>query len=495
MNNKNSSICTPLTAKRKSGVTCMSFLSHKDEEEEDQLQCLNNLSVCMDSEKRIHTSHLTNNSSSTCIESRSDLIESYIVKPSNTVEGKLVVRVLPVQYGDYDTQKSMAKIDPASLIRNLSAWESTAKNVNSTTSSIGEMTELQKVEAAPSTNNGSSIIGLDLYLLRSDYLNDPKNYEERIINRKQARERLTQTLINSVDLSRNNSRHVGFENTQSYSPSLFDAIFHLHMNRKSNESAARTLRRLEISTTRKLKGICKTSVKKDSDICKNRQSHCKVVSVASINKEEIADTFSNEEEVNLEEYSDNISSCGIDISKRSSTELWHECSSKQDSFLKIVMTLPSAIVPWHRNTESTTVEWVGIDVVSNPPTILSIKTFENFMAHLFTGVPIVLQSTILYATHCLVTWFADEEVVMYDSKAYTPTLKDVGKKISVLVIPIRNGHNGNGCQEAYSFSRLVEPLPLLPIVELRQNWIHRISDVIPANGKYDSLRVLTVSRI
>jgi hypothetical protein len=220
-----------------------------------------------------------------------------------------------------------------------------------------------------------------------------------------------------------------------------------------------------------------------------------VVSVASINKEEIADAFSNEEEVNLEEYSDNIASCGIDISKRSSTELWHECSSKQDSFLKIVMTLPSAIVPWHRNTESTTVEWVGLDVVSNPPTILSIKTFENFMAHLFTGVPIVLQSTILYATHCRITWFADEEVVMYDSKAYTPTLKDVGKKISVLVIPIRNGHNGNGCQEAYSFSRLVESLPLLPIVELRQNWIRRISDVIPANGKYDSLRVLTVSRI
>jgi mRNA deadenylase 3'-5' endonuclease subunit Ccr4 len=59
-----------------------------------------------------------------------------------------------------------------------------------------------------------------------------------------------------------------------------------------------------------------------------------------------------------------------------------------------------------------------------------------------------------------------------DSVTYTPTEEDVGKIVSVVLVPYRHDHDGTGCEEAYEFQRIVEKLPELPIVySLRQEFI------------------------
>jgi hypothetical protein len=75
---------------------------------------------------------------------------------------------------------------------------------------------------------------------------------------------------------------------------------------------------------------------------------------------------------------------------------------------------------------------------------------------------------------------------------YKPTAADVGKNISVLVTPIRPGHSGDGCQEAYSFCNAVKPLPMMPIVELREEWCRSRS---VRSYTENNLRVVTVSQL
>jgi hypothetical protein len=86
----------------------------------------------------------------------------------------------------------------------------------------------------------------------------------------------------------------------------------------------------------------------------------------------------------------------------------------------------------------------------------------------------------------------DGKVVAHDSKLYAPSVHDIGKKLSVLITPVRPDHNGEGCQEAYEFVNAVEPLPLMPIMKLREGW-SRV-DVVKRGGG-NNLRVLTVSAL
>eukprot|EP00804_Cyclotella_cryptica_P014470 CCRYP_004796-RB/>CCRYP_004796-RB protein AED:0.09 eAED:0.09 QI:737/1/1/1/1/0.85/7/1245/731 len=481
------------------------------------------------SDKTVSTDNLVHASSvsPSCPSKRPSFERELVVKLSKAVQGRLVARILPMQYADYDTHKSMARIDPSPLIRAYALQrEDEADSPNNGSSwqdSTDNIVELQKVESPPSPNDAKSVVALDLYLFRSEFVEDPKNHShcsEQTCNCQYARERLIHTLMNSIDLSRNNSSRVGFQKTETRSTTMRDNIFHLHMNRSAGEAAMRTLRRLEVSTHRKLKEMhpgLRKNKEQNLISAKSGASNCKLISVGNMEASErhngSIDGFIDEDDgINSNtgyQCFDAIDICGI-----SNADMWNECATEscKGYHREIALALPCEIMPWKRDDiienhdihssssdslsslSFASLEWIQFGIIANPPTLLSVQTFENFTAHVFTGVPIVLRTTVLYATHAVICWFVDQEIVLQDSNVYTPTIRDIGKRISVLVTPIRPGNQGDGFQEAYSFTALVEPLPTMPIVQIREKWIRKKCGDFIAAGKDDDknrLRVLT----
>ena len=137
----------------------------------------------------------------------------------------------------------------------------------------------------------------------------------------------------------------------------------------------------------------------------------------------------------------------IDMTGMSSADLWKRIAREYDSNptqrgqVGIALSNPNPIEEDDREHDEGS---VYLDVVSCPPTILSVQTFEEFSAHVFTGVPLVVETEVLFATDAVVTWFADDEVVLHDNKCFTPTEDIIGKEISVLIVPIRPDHDGCG---------------------------------------------------
>lgn len=107
---------------------------------------------------------------------------------------------------------------------------------------------------------------------------------------------------------------------------------------------------------------------------------------------------------------------------------------------------------------------VDLQVVSCPPTVLSIDTFERMEQRILCGVPLVVSVQVLHAQRATVSWFVNAKLVQADSTTYTPTEEDIGHKIQILVTPIGSIVDG---QEAYEFGNPVEAAPELPVVALR----------------------------
>ena len=147
---------------------------------------------------------------------------------------------------------------------------------------------------------------------------------------------------------------------------------------------------------------------------------------------------------------------------------------------------------------------VYLSVVSLPPTILEVYTFESFQQNVFTGVPLFVECDLLYASHFEAVWYTapgsinigDENTissvpetaiaVAVDSTSYVPTNEDLGKIIFVKLTPRREGHNGEGCEEIKYFKNCVEPHPTLHIVHnLREDWTK------PRDDSDSVLRVMT----
>lgn len=111
-----------------------------------------------------------------------------------------------------------------------------------------------------------------------------------------------------------------------------------------------------------------------------------------------------------------------------------------------------------------------------PPTITSVATFGSFdQTRLFEKTPLVVEVGLLFAKRAKITWFAGGEEVCHDNHCYTPTKSDIGKVLTVVITPLRPGHDGKGCEEAYQFKRPVEALPPMPILgPLREEFlVHR----------------------
>jgi hypothetical protein len=437
------------------------------------------------------------------------------LKTSKSCEGRLVARVLPKHYAEYDSHKPATQIDPTLYINSLMQWQK-ARDVSNEVGGV-HSSSLQVEEASLSEDDDDEVVVLDLYLLRRSFLDEQASVS-------------TDQLIGSYDLSRNISSHARISTQESTfqsnnsaiqkDESFSDNIFHFHMNRSSNELMSRTLRRLELSATRKLQSLHPlSSMRKKS----NRGKEANLAMINKVTSSKLL-LLSNESEVGkgtLDEAGDDwdgYNCAEVDLTGLSSSDILRSVSSSgHDGYrLGVALTIPTVILPWSNDvqeaigeeeladsmstsTDETSscssigfneLETILLSITSNPPTVLEVRTFENFTARNFVGVPLVVETTIIYATKAIITWFVDSQVVAHDSKSYSPSADDIGKRISILITPIRPGHNGEACQEAYTFVNLVEPLPTMPIMKLREEW-SRI-DMVERDGG-NNLRILTVS--
>lgn len=114
---------------------------------------------------------------------------------------------------------------------------------------------------------------------------------------------------------------------------------------------------------------------------------------------------------------------------------------------------------------------VTLHVEANPPTVVGVSTFEMFESNLFPEVPVHVQVETLFATDAVVDWYADGKLIHSNSTVYVPSHDDANKVLSIMVTPIRPGHQGEGCQEAYQFQKAIEPSrPENTVLTIRPQW-------------------------
>ena len=487
---------------------------------------------------------------------------------SKTCEGQLVARVIPKEYSDYDTTRKspLAQVDSKGFISSLLSWKQKQKDMQEEeqvvqdTDADEKYPQLQECISL-SEDDEEAVVVLDLYLIRSAYIDQQleKNNEASCQKQEgQSREQRIRALMNSLDVTRhtriksrtsevsknNTIEPRNLQSTLSTTTSSVSAIndnqhenndehellsnniYHLlHMNRSSDELASRTLKRLELSTVRKLLSLLNNDEKKkvtynirkeENAMIQNSTSSRLVVFAKNEKVDEDANAYGACSEVDLS--SNNLSSAEM-INMLSSSSGY---DTKDGTNWSVALTVPKVILPWGdedtnvgeeysleedkstaKSSESSTASHsstspfkdattLDLQIISNPPTILSISTWENFMGDVYSSVPLVIKTTIIHATHAIITWFVNGEVVVYNSNMYTPTANDVGKQISVLVTPIRKGYDGSGCQEAYSFSKAVKALPLMPIIGLREGWCSRELFTGMKVTTQNNLRVVTV---
>ena len=112
---------------------------------------------------------------------------------------------------------------------------------------------------------------------------------------------------------------------------------------------------------------------------------------------------------------------------------------------------------------------VQFDVESNPPTVIGVRTFENFCGQNFPGVPLVVDVDLLFATHAVINWYVDGKLVQKDSRGYTPTLEDANKSLAITIAPTRL--DSVGATEAYQFTEPIAPsTPENALLSLRPQW-------------------------
>ena len=145
----------------------------------------------------------------------------------------------------------------------------------------------------------------------------------------------------------------------------------------------------------------------------------------------------------------------IDVTELSNVEFWTKGVSQP---LYVQLTI-------HDEFE------IRLQVDVNPPTILGVSTFEKFESFLFPGVPIHIQVDTMFASNAIVDWYTDGEQVCHNSPLYIPTFEDANKELVVLITPVRQGHDGQGCQEAYRFkNRVATSMPSNTVLEIRPYW-------------------------
>ncbi len=244
----------------------------------------------------------------------------------------------------------------------------------------------------------------------------------------------------------------------------------VHMNRDVSENSNRTLKRLELSADKKIASILSPFQKKGkgkaSKKCKKGGTS---LSSRLFTKEVSSDDKDGNfviSDINLEGYN------AMELCK--TLALRHELGNCTTVSVGLELRIPNKFVETEAETEtimsdsqslkSDGVERLTCDVVSNPPMILSVSTFESFASKIFVRVPVVVQTTILHADRARVSWFLNDDLVLTDSHSFIPQKEDIGKSLRVVVTPCRKGYHGRCFPEAYKFENVVEDLPYMPIV-------------------------------
>jgi len=365
--------------------------------------------------------------------------------------GGVVARVLPKKYFDYETRKPSANaIDPSSLQHDIieaSAPEQETSN-----------------ETDPSSLGRNSSEGIFDYI--SDF--DPSGCHcdgsgtgdgDLFVS-------LDVSIENRIDSVSGEFLSRGGTMGGSAAPAAGDIksnekhVVFFHMRRDANEPVSKTLRRLEISTKKKLRSKC-------LELQGSRPTETYATNIAS----KVAECTSKLiVKKNVTIGWDDVDE--MEVSHLTSFEVWRKLLVKDGTYPRQRGSVGIALL--NPDSDCLSQAPIFLDVVSCPPTILKVNTFENFEASVFVGVPLVIETEVAFSSRAIITWYVDGIIVLYDKKCYTPAPEDIGKSLSVLIIPTRNGHDGAGCEEAYRYKNLIEPLPFMPIMSpIRDQWMAR----------------------
>ena len=381
--------------------------------------------------------------------------------------GRLVARILPKPFSEYESAKPKWAIDPSSLEGGIIEPAAAKAPTIQRQGSEGVCSDILSLAPADdagyqydlsgSCGESNLLVALDVFLFRQ--------YIPSFVN-----------IQRSIHGPGSVTGSVG----ESDGPPQDDdgQLLFIHMKRDAEESALRTLRRLELSTEKKMqtvthrvgRGKRQTRKRNENLAVQNVTASSSIVVKPSPN-----DAWENGDK--LQE---------VDLSGLTNAELWrkvayeYELQPNERGRVGVSVLNPDA-------EEDSPDRRIHLDVVCCPPTILTVQIFENFEAQCFVGVPLVIETELIFACHAVISWYVGGDLVLQDSASYTPKPEDVGKSVSVLIVPTRPGHDGRGCEEAYRFKNAVEQLPWMPIVSpIRDGWTQHRSA-----SERDDLRVLT----
>lgn len=222
-------------------------------------------------------------------------------------------------------------------------------------------------------------------------------------------------------------------------------IVSLVLVRKRYEPITQCFKRMQLSLAKKLKSYF-LDHDKMTDMEPNKKK---------VNKKELASfevscfLVVDEKEIKLE---------GSSMADMKTEDFWSSLPSKS---IQIVIRVEGA--------EATEIPMV---VDCNPPTLTRVSTFEKFHSKIFPGVPLVVEVETMHATHAVVDWYIDHQLVCHDSSWYMPTSDFAQKSVGVVITPTRPDHDGKGFAEAYEFAEKIEEiLPENTLLQTRPDWL------------------------
>lgn len=218
----------------------------------------------------------------------------------------------------------------------------------------------------------------------------------------------------------------------TYTTSAGETV-HIHSQRASNEPAEKGLKRLTINLMEKFRPKPTSTVSSKTKKKPTKHKHAP----------------KKQQQTPSRLPTIRVGDSEINVKKRSNLELWQDLANTAE-----------ATISFPVGDEQT----IDLQLDSCPPTVLSIRSFENLEQHVFCGVPLVVSTQVLHATNARISWFSNAKLVQADSNSYIPTT--VGEKIQIVVTP-----QGSNRHEAYEFVHAVQAVPLLPVVHnLRSDW-------------------------
>ena len=215
----------------------------------------------------------------------------------------------------------------------------------------------------------------------------------------------------------------------------FTDTINFQLNREANEAVENSLKRMEISLSKKLRKRDRRN--KGTEEMSTLKLELPPSSIWKLDKETMEKS---------EEWVSALSTCN--------RKFWGQTRTQP-----CVVRLPA------NDT------MLDLLVEYNPPTIFGVRTFEDFESHLYVGVPTVLDLDLYFCDTVEASWFVGEELVQQDENlCFTPRSIDAGKSLSVVLRPLRDTHDGRGYEEAYAFKQTIETPPENYILSLRPTW-------------------------